>query len=448
MNLIKISLLFFALFLSSGIFAQKIIVIDKNKNNTALFDVNDPFSLISILSANNDYLGYYNIKGMGYAVASRLTSKELKDIVKYTGQPGTLPIIDEDPNSSNYGDYMIVTLPDGSESYVYDAPDTVYISFKGITRITFEILESDLPTTGNIMESLDKIKLWRKFDSVPGIQNVLTLNAKELMTMQGLKLIHKVDEAQTKQWTDKTDSNSLWIELKTAILERELLHGTINVDTYDGMESFFPETYYALRSLNFESTELIKRSKREERYSMFYDYKYNEKLLPFTCEYDSIRNEKAAFHALFDSCYYDFYYSDMPLIDNDPNSENFGYEIITIDENGLRSYVYPEPEIFYNWIDYSDIVIYMSQVFYEDENGVMRTKIGMLYFAKDNGADKPALVAYMKIGSQLEHHLKDYQSKSITDLPWHIQIQKEFDNKFNHYDLSKPEDVKRFNLIR
>jgi len=50
------------------------------------------------------------------------------------GQPGTVPLIDEDPNSPNFGENLIVTLPDGTQSFVYDPPDTTWYVSKDIVQ--------------------------------------------------------------------------------------------------------------------------------------------------------------------------------------------------------------------------------------------------------------------------------------------------------------------------
>lgn len=48
-----------------------------------------------------------------------------------TGEVGTEPMIDNDPESPNYGENLIVTLPDGTQSFKYEAP-TPPISHSGI----------------------------------------------------------------------------------------------------------------------------------------------------------------------------------------------------------------------------------------------------------------------------------------------------------------------------
>lgn len=61
-----------------------------------------------------------------------------EEVVRYMakiGQPGTVPLIDEDPNSPNFGQNLIVTDPvTGQQSFVYDPPDTTWYVSKDIVQ--------------------------------------------------------------------------------------------------------------------------------------------------------------------------------------------------------------------------------------------------------------------------------------------------------------------------
>jgi len=60
---------------------------------------------------------------------------ELSYYLAKIGQPGTTPLIDEDPNSPNFGENLIVTDPiTGMESYVYDPPDTTWTLSEDIVQ--------------------------------------------------------------------------------------------------------------------------------------------------------------------------------------------------------------------------------------------------------------------------------------------------------------------------
>jgi len=61
-----------------------------------------------------------------------------EEVVRYMaqiGQPGTVPLIDEDPNSPNFGQNLVVTDPvTGQQSFVYDPPDTTWYVSKDIVQ--------------------------------------------------------------------------------------------------------------------------------------------------------------------------------------------------------------------------------------------------------------------------------------------------------------------------
>mgnify|MGYP000200119643 FL=1 len=50
------------------------------------------------------------------------------------GQPGTEPLIDEDPNSPNFGQNLIVKDEYGMDAFVYDPPDTTWWTSKDIVQ--------------------------------------------------------------------------------------------------------------------------------------------------------------------------------------------------------------------------------------------------------------------------------------------------------------------------
>jgi len=71
--------------------------------------------------------------GLNYYTDS-IYRNELAYYLGKVGQPGTEPLIDEDPNSINFGQNLIITLPDGTESFVYDPPDTTWYLSENIVQ--------------------------------------------------------------------------------------------------------------------------------------------------------------------------------------------------------------------------------------------------------------------------------------------------------------------------
>lgn len=60
--------------------------------------------------------------------------RELTLYMAKVGQPGTTPRIDENPESPNFGEPLLDTMPDGSVSFVYDPPDTTWYVSKDIVQ--------------------------------------------------------------------------------------------------------------------------------------------------------------------------------------------------------------------------------------------------------------------------------------------------------------------------
>ena len=88
------------------------------------------------LGANDGDQLKYPIKpqpGLNYYTDSAFRN-ELTYYLGKVGQPGTVPKIDEDPNSPNFGYEIVITLPDGTQSFVYDPPDTTWYLSQDIVQ--------------------------------------------------------------------------------------------------------------------------------------------------------------------------------------------------------------------------------------------------------------------------------------------------------------------------
>ena len=59
---------------------------------------------------------------------------ELSYYLAKIGQSGVTPLMDEDPNSPNFGELLIVTGADGLDTYVYDPPDTTWYLSEDIVQ--------------------------------------------------------------------------------------------------------------------------------------------------------------------------------------------------------------------------------------------------------------------------------------------------------------------------
>lgn len=72
-----------------------------------------------------------------------LNSQELRnEMCYYLGQFGPaseVPLIDDDPNSPNFGEYLTKTLPDGTVAYVYPAPDYWWFKDSDITKYKLRV---------------------------------------------------------------------------------------------------------------------------------------------------------------------------------------------------------------------------------------------------------------------------------------------------------------------
>jgi len=113
------------------------------EDKLTVFSPFDPELLGLVELANDGDMLKYPIKpsdpSLGY-FSDTIYKRQVSQYLATVGQAGTVKLIDENetlPDGSlnpNFGEELIVTLPDGSTSFVYDAPDTNWYQSEDIVQ--------------------------------------------------------------------------------------------------------------------------------------------------------------------------------------------------------------------------------------------------------------------------------------------------------------------------
>lgn len=362
-----------------NISAQSYLVIDSSTETSAIFDQEDPRSYMSLLLWNQDYISYFDPVYMQPADLEMLTRKQRFELLKFIGQPGTVPLIDDDPESENFGNHLIVEMEGGIQSFVYEAPDTTYTDLKGISRIVLEYKDGDSP----FIDRVTQVTFCKKYNEkyVP----VLRFFDNAILKMDGFQFFSEVDTErltgakilrEVSYWKQLEDSAKAAGDSDAINLDYFPRSGFSGWNGFDHLPKVFRES--------IEMVDLYQCVCDDSKRFPF-DYWYGESLRENQDFLDVIFDD-------FDSITYSVFQDDLPLIELDPNSPNFGEVMLVEDSLGDFSFVYPAPEPFFKWVDFVPYKSYAIHSLVSMENGVRSVLEKLIFTAKDESGEHLVLV--------------------------------------------------------
>lgn len=432
----KVSILISSLMMTFLTMAQDAIVIDNTKEHHSLFDSNDPLSFVSMLKSNVYYLGYMEIEGMSNEVYESLSKADHEQVSNFIGQPGTTPLLDEDPNSPRFEKPLIVTDPvTGQQSFVYDAPDTVRAFIDNIDRIVIELEEGE----GSIRDRASRVAYFKQIDDT--YHSVFSLNAQDLLSFDGFAYFQQLDDKLTSELLSD-DPNSMWSNMRTeALKQKEMYDGTKFARwTYDLKLNHFPADAISFGFYNWSDAPAnmdIWEKEREVYYA-----RLNEggeyAMYPFGLNLGtgivSDTTGRAALLSTFGGVYSDLEISDKPMIDRDPNSPNFGNEMMVENADGSTSILYPDPKEVFFWLDYSNAKLFVKESFHMKEDG-SETTVDAVYFTIEvDGKDE--VISVIPFRESIQGYFTDYEVLSVEKMEFNKTLNKALNNKKLLFDLN------------
>ena len=382
--------------LSGTLLAQGRVVIDRDAKTEQIFDESQPYSLLSLLKLNAWYYGFDDLKGVDIAVYNGLQPDEKAQFLCYKGPEKDVPLLDEDPNSPDFGKELIREMPDGLLYFVYPDRDSVLIQISGVDRIVFTVNEG----SGSVYERLNQIQLWKQFST--GMHCVLQMNAARIMSFHEMNAFERLSPEWTEKIMGTKEQPSLWTVLRDTTLANYAHYKAQSVDSiYDGwMMNNAHDLFPSPLSASFLTPPFFYLHTSAEQFDQtlnpYYDWNaifpVSFQLLEEIWDYSTIPN--AHFH-YFDSVYYLYEQSSIPLVDEDPDSPNYGMEKL-VEIDGLYYYLYGAPEIKYFFADYEPVIFVSKQIRCDSLNNCQLVPTNLI-FCIDLGEDRMEIVSLFSL---------------------------------------------------
>lgn len=400
--------------------AQNQFTIENNAENAAVFDTDNPNSFMSLLKFNSWYLRGHDTQGIKSVTYHSLSAQDKESIFTVIGNEGTVPLIDKDPSSPYFGENIIVIDENGFEAYAYERPDTLRTDFERVSQITFDYADGD----GPIWDRIGRVKLWKEYDEK--LHQVLSLTGQGFLSFDCFSLLNPLDLELTKKLTDTSDPKSLLNVMRDeAMVKFDLIsEGEEVYNIKDLTTHVFPSN--EIRQGHFISTggaRFVKENRYMKGYPFFYNEEFIESLRPFSIDFGTkvlanIGTNKED-NSMFDMVYVNVVTSTIHLVEEDPNSPNFGEYLITVNAEGQESYVFPEPMPIYYWVDYSGAKIFASQTFYNnEEGGVAQPLLEDLFFTKEI-AGKDEVIFHIQYSEAMKDHFESFKAPELENFEWH-----------------------------
>ncbi len=442
----KVSILIFSLFAVLSATAQNAIVIDNNKKHQSIFDGDDPLSFISLVRSNSYNIGYMEIEGMSQEARASLSEKDKENITQFIGKPGTVPLIDADPESPNFGNPLIVTNPEtGMQSFIYDAPDTVFTMLDNIDRIVIYLENGDGPA----LERATRLSYFKLIDGA--YHSVLSVNAQDVLSFDGFSYYRQLDDKLTSELLSHEPTSMRSVMRKEALKQKEMYDGSKFARwRYDLKQNYFPADGILFGFYSWGKMPVNMEKWEAERDVMYprLSSKAEDAQYPFGLHLGSgiVQDTagRAALLAGFDEVHSDFEVSDKPLIDNDPNSPTFGLASIVVNPDGSESVQYPAPKEVFFWLEYSNAKMFVKESFHSVDN-TSETTVDAIYFTtKVDGQEE--VISVMPFRESFQEYFVDHEKLTLNEMSFYKTLVKAFKNKKLLFDLTDPATQKELKM--
>jgi len=284
---------------------SKIIVIEKSKKTSKIFDESIPFSLVSLMRQNYIQDAY----PMSLSTSERLMALGQKLVKGFFIQYSLHPITESDSLNPNYGNEKI----NENGEFLYSPPQEYLYDLIEIDRIIIFLKDTDISKPDLSSQSISHVAFCKKYAGDKRHEIVLSYPFHSNVMDNGIIAFE-----------ESLDENiQHFIDLQNKLASRNKVNYQV------GGLSLFESS----RIINFEEP-YFSQLNRDELYSF---EKFSGEAIAFmpALHYQAIPEVYSSFGSAFDSIHYDRIIYDVPLVNQ------YGEDSLIYDKDGSESYVYP-----------------------------------------------------------------------------------------------------------
>jgi len=183
----------------------KVYFIDKDSSNTEIFDPESPNSLIGLVQHNTFQNQWYLSK-----IQSNRLLNSGANLFKSPSAFQTIPFVEDNPKSPNYGMPKIEVLPDGTMMYNYPEPANLYYDVLDINRIVvFESTFID-SMSGQKTTTISHVGLAKKYSGSGKYDVVCVIPFNEISSSLDIETIQETTDSLILNQYKRIPSNLDW----------------------------------------------------------------------------------------------------------------------------------------------------------------------------------------------------------------------------------------------
>ncbi len=288
------------------------IVIDRTpKNFTAVFDSNNPFSFVSLLAQNS----LPDFEGFNEQAQARMNERKQEYFTQELTWNSPIRLYAHHSNRELLRDSICMDST-GQLKFGYASPQKTNYDFRECDRV---LLFVDQVTDSNEVKKwvIKRVAMARKFANETKSEIVMSMDYPTFLNSKDLWSSVELDEGASNRLL--TTDFPFWKAVKDSSLSDSMRHA----------HRFFNVMYFRAYGLSNRNKNQVGSDHLPE---YFVNPVYNMKPDELKACFDSLR----------------FFYGpeyDIPLTDENGDPIEF------VSPDGLITYAYPEPDIFYYWVE-------------------------------------------------------------------------------------------------
>jgi hypothetical protein len=238
-------------YFQGGVSNAKVYIIDKDSSNQDIFDPTNPFSLVGLVQHNT----LPNLSCLSKIQSNRLLNTGAKMFL-FQSKMQYIPLVEDNPSSTNFGNNKLETLPDGTMMYKYPEPINLYYDVYNINRIV--LYESTFidSMSGQKTTTISHVGLAKKYADSEKFDLVCVIPFNEIALSSDIETFQQVNDSLILNQYTRIPSNLDWDRAMQFGAQLEYLpnmltqYGHVKLPFFSG-SSKFDEYAHVFDSVDF-----------------------------------------------------------------------------------------------------------------------------------------------------------------------------------------------------